>query len=379
MSGAGLPTGGVWHVYGSRISYYTGKLEAYLRLIGVDYEILPVGGNTGKLIRAAGASQMPVVQMADGRWMSDTTPILAWLDSQRGEGPSIYPDDAALRFVGLLIEDYADEWLWRSAMHYRWSYRLDRQYALEILYEEQVRHALKIPKFMGKRFLKRRQLGGFVRNDGVNDASRPHADATYLAALERMEAILAHRPFLLGERPTIADFGMMAPMFRHFGQDPTPSEIMRTRAPRVYEWVARMWNVGPAAMAGELVGAVDAPLAGFLEEIAATHQAQAAQNAAAYTAKREYYDLTVQGALYRSVPTSRYRVWCLERLRAEWAALPAGAQADLRAVLPDPHAAIVWDETAFRASDYDRAGEAPFNRAINVYEGGVPGRERLAN
>jgi hypothetical protein len=33
---------------------------------------------------------------------------------------------------------------------------------------------------------------------------------------------------------------MMGPMLRHFGQDPTPADIMRNRAPGVYEWVARM-------------------------------------------------------------------------------------------------------------------------------------------
>jgi len=25
-----------------------------------------------------------------------------------------------------LVEDYADEWLWRPALHYRWSYATDK-------------------------------------------------------------------------------------------------------------------------------------------------------------------------------------------------------------------------------------------------------------
>ena len=28
-----------------------------------------------------------------------------------------------------LLEDYADEWLWRPAMHYRWSYEADARRA----------------------------------------------------------------------------------------------------------------------------------------------------------------------------------------------------------------------------------------------------------
>lgn len=368
-----LPTGAAWEVYGSRISYYTGKLECWLRLYGVDYFILPVGGNQEMLIREAGASQMPVVRMADGRWMSDTTPILAWLDAHRGEAPSIYPEDPALRFVGLLLEDYADEWLWRSAMHYRWTYRLDREYALEILYEEQLRHALKVPKFMGKRILKKRQLGGFVKNDGVDDVSRPHADSTYVNALTRLEAILSQRPFLLGDRPTIADFGLMGPMFRHFGQDPTPSEIMRQQAPHTFVWVARMWGLSRKDMDGALIDTIDAPLADLLREACETHLAQHRQNADAWTKGSERFALTVQGARYASVPTSRYRVWCLEVLRAEWEHLPQEAQGVLRKTLMAPEAAILWDNTVFKPSDYDSGRLAPFNRAINVFVGGVPG------
>lgn len=370
-----LKPGGKWRVYGSRISYYTGKLEAYLRLRGIDYDIHPVGGNQKTLIAATGVSQMPVVQMADGRWMTDTSPILAWLDTTReASAPSIYPQDPALRFAALLIEDYADEWLWRPAMHYRWSYRIDRHYAAETLYDEQIRDTLGYPRFAGKAFLTRRQYGGFVRGDGIDRHSRSHAEQTYAAALTAMEAILAERPFLLGGRPTIADFGMMAPMFRHFGQDPTPSEIMRTSAPRAFAWVARMWALEASAMEGDLIETIDAPLARFLGEIAETHLAQLAQNAVAFTRGHRRYDLGIQGAQYRNVVTSRYRVWCLECLRSAWSMLPADAAAKLRNVLLAQECSILWDEHEFSPSGYDPEGKAPFNRAINVFPGAIPGR-----
>jgi len=43
----------------------------------------------------------------------------------------------AQAFLCRLIEDYADKWLWRPAMHYRWSYFSDRQ-LLGTLLEDQV-------------------------------------------------------------------------------------------------------------------------------------------------------------------------------------------------------------------------------------------------
>ena len=64
----------------------------------------------------------------------------------------------------------------------------------------------------------------------------------YLRTLDALQEIFSNQPFLLGNQPTRADFGLMAPFFRHFSSDPTPRKILQQRAPAVMEWVARMWN-----------------------------------------------------------------------------------------------------------------------------------------
>ena len=358
-------------VYGCNISYYTGKVEAYLRYRSLKYELLPTVGNEQRLKQGIGVVQMPVVELADGRWMTDSTPILEWLDAEQ-PGFSIYPQRPLLHFVALLIEDYADEWLWRSAMHYRWSYRPDRRYAAEALYNDLIAGVRPIPRFLALRLLTRRQLGGFVRGDGVNAKTRPHVDSTYLIALDLLQTIFEKRPFLLGADPTIADFGMMAPMFRHFSQDPTPAEIMRNRAPAVYEWVARMWNAKPSSGATQLIDELDDPLHQLMAEICATHLAQLRQNAEAFSRGLTRYDQKIQGHSYQNVPMSRYRVWCLEQLRRGWLVLGDSEQAELRAVLSSPEAAILWNEQRFEPSEYDADQQAPFNRAINVFGNGVP-------
>ena len=132
-------------VYGSRISYYAGKLEAYLRYRGIEYELLSMMDHAREILTGAGAVQSPVVQLEDGRWMSDSTPMLAWFEAKR-EGPSIYPEDPGMRFVARLLEDHADEWLWRPAMHYRWSYRQDRDHASGVLADELL-SGLRRPRF----------------------------------------------------------------------------------------------------------------------------------------------------------------------------------------------------------------------------------------
>ena len=71
-------------VYGSEYSYFTGKFEAYLRFKEISYVRRPLGVSmySWKLPRLLGGAQLPTVQLPDGRWMTDTTPMIAWLEEQ---------------------------------------------------------------------------------------------------------------------------------------------------------------------------------------------------------------------------------------------------------------------------------------------------------
>jgi glutathione S-transferase len=357
-------------MYGSRISYYAGKLETYLRYRGIDYELLSMVDHAREIREGAGAVQSPVLQLEDGRWMSDSTPIIAWFEAQHDRS-SIYPADSAMRFVALLLEDYADEWLWRPAMHYRWSFLQDRQHASGALADELL-SGVRQRRFLKRWAIARRQLGGFVRKDGVTATTRGHVEGTAMAAFDKLEAILAERPFLLGERPTLADFGFVGPMLRHFSQDPTPAELMRQRAPRVYAWVARMWQAASENADRELIQTIDPPLSALLQEACETHLVQLRENARAHAQGRSHFAQEVQGCRYQELPVSRYRVWCLEELRRRWRELAESAQATVRGHLTEPHAAVLWEPVPIAESNYDPERRAPFNRAINVFGTGVP-------
>ena len=113
------------HLYGAKISYFTGKLEAYLRYKEIPFEFVPLGPrHMARVRKETGASQMPALELPDGRWLTDTTPTIGWLETQHPE-PAVIPADPLQAFVSRLVEDYADEWMWRPAMHYRWSYTAD--------------------------------------------------------------------------------------------------------------------------------------------------------------------------------------------------------------------------------------------------------------
>ena len=359
-------------LYGSRVSYYTGKLEAYLRYKGIPYTLHGMPYDKAKELKEkVGSVQMPIVDREDGRWMSDTTPILLELETEHPD-TSIMPSDPVVGFIDRLIEDYADEWLWRSAMHYRWSYPYGRELISNILVDE-LSVPVRAPRFIVRRMIRRRQIKYFTKKDGVTPSTWDHVEQGYFKALDAMTRVLEQRPYMLGTKPSLADFGLMAPMFRHFSQDPEPEEIMRTRAPLVYEWVARMWSA-PRPERGAFIPEIDEALHPLLKEICETHLVQLAANASAYARDAKSFEMVVQGCRYKDMPVSRYRVYCLECLRASFAALAPAAQQQIRQLLAYPEAEILWQAEAPAASNYNVDQHLPYGAAINVYgNDGTPG------
>ncbi len=354
-------------VYGSEISYFTGKLEAYLRFKEIPYQLVAMTPRYHARVvpKKTGAAQMPAVELPDGRWMTDTTPMLAWLETQHPE-PAVIPSDPLQAFASRLVEDYADEWMWRPALHYRWSYTRDAHLLSHRIVEELL-GSVPLPAALKRLYIRRRQHGRYVEGDGVTRANRDHVEGVYLTALDQLQSIFETRPFLLGARPSLADFGFFASMFRHFGLDPTPAAIMLKRAPAVFEWLARTWNARASRTRGDLESGVPDDWGPILHEIGAAYLPYLAANAAAWKGGKRCFDVDIQGAPYRALPTSRYRVWCLERLRADYDALPEEAAARARDLL-EKHGA--WEplwSVADPHSGYDPQHRAPFARGLEVF------------
>ncbi len=367
--------GGPLRVYGSRISYFTGKFEAYLRYRRIAYERIPMTPiRMGEVRRETGAAQMPAVELPRpherGSWLTDTTPMIAFfeeaLHGDRGETfRSVVPDDPAQRFVARLLEEYADEWLWRPAMHYRWSFRRDRVLLSDAIVEE-LMGPIPLPRQIKRWMIRFRQWFFFVRRDGVNPRTRAEVEGVYLRTLDTLEAILGSRPFLLGDRPTIVDYGFFGSLYRHFGSDPTPLEVMRTRAPAVARWVATVWAATDDVQSGPLVPGISPSLDGLFDEVGRHWLPAMVANAEAWKREDRRHSIRI-GAVELDVPTSRYRVWCLERLRELLSQLGPDDRETVRTAL-EPHGAwapLVEGETI--ESWLDPAHRAPFGRGLEVF------------
>ena len=78
--------------------------------------------------------------------------------------------------------------------------------------------------------------------------SIPAIESSYADLLGRLAEHFERHPYLLGGRPCVGDFGMIAPLYAHLGRDPEPRRLMQERAPMLVRWVERM-GVTDAGMA----------------------------------------------------------------------------------------------------------------------------------
>jgi glutathione S-transferase len=346
-------------LYGSAISYYTGKLEGYLRYKEIPYKFVPFSQKIGRrLQKETGSSQMPAIELPDGRIMTDTTPMIDWFEREYPKYPVI-PRDPLQGFFSRLVEDYAEEWLWRPAMHFRWNYRQDAYLLSRKIVDELMADA-PLPSFLMRFAIRRRQQGFYVRRDGVCDETWNQVEGIYLSTLDRLSIIFADRPYLLGQSPTLADFGFFAPMFRHFSQDPTAAEIMRQRAPAVFEWQARMWNARASRTDSDLVSNIPEDWGPLLDDIGQAYLPYLCANADGWKSGQSRHDATIQSVQYRKLPVSQYRVWCLERLRSHFEALDDEPREAARGIL-ERHGC--WEplwRTPALASNHDPDDEVPF-------------------
>jgi len=244
----------LYTLYGAEFSLYSGKARSYLRKKGVNFEEITSTVDVYKkfIVPRTGVRYIPVVQTPDDRVIQDTTEIIDEIESQYPQN-SVYPETPKQRLASLLIELYADEWLVIPAMHYRWNYPAMNA---DFIYREFGSMAVpKMPgfiqKFVGKKV--GNKFKGFVPKLGITEKSIPEIEKSYVALLGDLQAHFEKYDFLFGSKPSIGDFGLIAPLYAHLFRDPAPGKLMRKKAPAVCDWVRRMNNDLPYLKSGEFL------------------------------------------------------------------------------------------------------------------------------
>lgn len=309
-----------YQVYKSDISYFSGKFEAYLRYKQIPYEGIDADVFSMELVaKKTGTKKMPAVKTADDLWLYDTTPMLQWFERQYPQSP-IFPDDPALRFLALLIEDYGDEWLWRPSMWWRWMPKISRNTLGWKISTEFFPPPFRrtIGWYFG-----RRQLNEWLWADGVDEDNVDDVRDMFYRELEFLEPLFEQQPFILGSHPSAADFGYFGSMFRHFGNDPISAEEMRRKGSNTYEWLARLWNAKTSKLPNEQSwvwpeGDHWNPL---LNRVVNDYLPYLNQNALAFKQNEKTFDFHGATLHFQGTKTTDYRVWCREILQQEYNAL----------------------------------------------------------
>jgi len=235
-------TSGTYTLYGMRISLYTGRARCYLIKQDIDYvEVVPGSRRfLEEIVPKIGRWIIPTLETPDGEIIQDGTEIIDYFEKKGLARQSAYPTTPRQLAVAHVLELYGCEGLLRPAMHYRWNFPEINDGFIEMNFgdgistgvppeqaREAARHGMDRMRFAAVAF-------------GVSPEAIPAIEACYLEFLELLQAHLMQAPYLLGGRPSMADYGLIAPLYAHLSRDPHPSQLMKQRAHRVWSWTERM-------------------------------------------------------------------------------------------------------------------------------------------
>ncbi|MGB3722367.1 MAG: glutathione S-transferase N-terminal domain-containing protein [Pacificimonas sp.] len=242
-------------LWGMPVSLYTGKVRAYLLGQNIAFEERLAGPDfVRRIVPDLGRWIIPVVETPDGQLLQDGAAIIDHFEAS-GQGKAT-PKTPMMRAVSALFELFGGEGLLRPAMHYRWGF--DDQNLAFIRDEFTLpMQGVMPPDELEAMFLKNsgrmRQAGAMF---GVSPETAPLIEQSYAEFLSLFSAHLANASYLLGDRPTRGDYGLIAPLHAHLGRDPAPTALMKATAPKVFRWTERMNRAAPGG--GDGVFADDA-------------------------------------------------------------------------------------------------------------------------
>ena len=247
-------------LYGSPMSLYTARVRSYFIKRGIAYSEQPPHASKyfhEKILpKAGGRRSMPTIEFPDGMVIRDGVAILDYFEALNDH--EYAPRSPKQKIVSLLLDVIGAEGLLRPAMQYRWNYYDSDHFEFNRLHFEALFKGHDNAADLANEridLLFQNALPGF----GVVPETHGLIERMHRSLLEKLNQHFSLFPYLLGYKPSIGDFGLIAP-FGHLGRDPKPLSLMLEHALRVFRWVERMHR--PEADMGEFVCESEAFLEG---------------------------------------------------------------------------------------------------------------------
>ncbi len=224
-------------LYAITHSLYSGRARSYLIKQGIPFRELSTGHESFKaeVLPKGKLATIPTLVTPEGEVIRDGAAIIEHFEAANGR--PCRPAGPRQQIISALFDVIGTDGLLRPAMHYRWNFPEDN---LEFVRYHFLHSQRDTPEREEKTeaMMNRMRHAGMVF--GVTEQSQEVVEALYFEYLDALNAHFEHYPYLLGWRPCVGDFGLLAPMYAHLGRDPHPARLMQQRATRVYRWVERM-------------------------------------------------------------------------------------------------------------------------------------------
>jgi glutathione S-transferase len=224
-------------LYGITHSLYTGRARSYLIKSGTAFRELSSGHKSFKteVLPESKLATIPVLVTPEGEVIRDGGAIIEYFE--KANSRPFQPSTAKQQIVSTLFDLIGTSGLLRPAMHYRWNYLEENSEFLRYHFlHSQPEHPEREAK--SKYMMSKMQYAGQLF--GVTEETGILVETLYLEFLQALNLHLTEYPYLLGWKPSIGDFGLIAPLYAHLGRDPAPLRLMQQRALRVARWVERM-------------------------------------------------------------------------------------------------------------------------------------------
>lgn len=243
-------------VHGLTVSYFTRKVTGYLDHKRLRWRLRPSLGINPEARAAGWNGGIPVLTTPDGELIWDSTAIILHLEHIH-PASAVVPADSLLAFLGYVLDDFADEWLYRHAVGTRWLYPENSASGSWDIARE-----------------------GSLEFPGDISATRAFVTAAMTACLPRLgttpanidawveeslmpwqRALATHvqaHGYLLGSRPSLADFALFGGNIAHFINDPLCCRWTEAAAPAVVTYTHALLT-SPGSQAGAWFAAGDVP------------------------------------------------------------------------------------------------------------------------
>lgn len=359
-----------WIILGSELSPYTLKVLNYFSYLGIPHRFLYTQGSTFENIRIqlrktlliSGLKKLtcpaehkdneyplvPFIFGPDGENMYDSTAVAQWLEKHplSSHQKTLLPSpDPKIRFLINLIDEYADEVGLYMVHHNRWKVAAKDNNAGARLGAELKTVAGPFSRLVDLYFSARqtRRLpylfsvaeSGF-HIAGVKNSRQPPSRSGFPAThdlletafsnlLTVLESIFSTRPYLFGERYTLADASLYGQLAMNL-PDPGAERWIKQQSPATYAWLKKMAALDFTSDTPHSVATWSDDLLPLLQEIdrffvpLMEQNAQAVEfyeskgqtlfNEKAFNQKQALYDGQIDGKAFRAVAkTFQRKVW----------------------------------------------------------------------